>query len=272
MGVGLTPAWLPLEFADRVAKHSRIVGMSTVGCLGQAMLRFESPIAHPPLTRLELQMYQLLRNIRIKQTEHICSDIDMPRSPSIWRLLFTREKSMQEWRETLKLHCEMNREPRFLDPLPLDRLLPLVKPPRKLRPGRIEGEDAYFKDFLISQRRRPHVNGGELSYLVAAPVAAEPARCVVVECSGRAFCTEEPKSNCEPPSFDDFLLLRIRSMGFDLQGALTVPTTMDMYLPGCYGPWQLLRHPSSEVEESILASQPQRPAEPSSDGDACEGR
>lgn len=219
---------------------------------------YEVPVADPPLTRVERLMFQLICGIRRTQSDYRFFDPHEPPLPNDLRLLFRAERAMRDWQKAYFRYVSERGGPRVRDPLPLSQLWSRTKPPRRLAPSRVEAEDLFFESFLVSQRFGVHGNGGELSYVVGAPVAEESFRCIALESSGRSFSTVEPKTRCTPPSADDFVRLDIRSKGFDLRGpptgVPTIPTVMDLYLPGCYGPWRLLRTPHELVEESMLDS------------------
>ena len=106
-------------------------------------------------------------------------------------------------------------------------------------PRRIELEDLYWDGFVISQRFRDSKHG----YIVAAPISSEPFRCVVLESSGRFFCSSLVRANCGPPAADDFawVLMRTNTRDLDIRRARASERRKSaVYLPSCYASWKAM--------------------------------
>lgn len=213
-----------------------------------------------PLTPPEQLIVRLIGDLGRAQMAHRYDDANSPQPPSILRWIFSLGRATRKWLDALREFHKAHGLPESRDPLPLSDLWPRINPPQGLAPNRIEGNDLSFDGFLLAHRRVSDDDGCEMWYTVGAPTADQSFRCIVWEYSGRWFCSTQPKSHCDPPSGDDFSVLRIHSKACDLRKVARgdpnpmFPTVMSLPVPGCYGPWQMLttKRPVWDWDESIV--------------------
>ena len=201
----------------------------------------------PALDDRELRAVAVLVELHRAELRH---RVDPPHPGLYWDLMLSvmRCPCFRSRRDWIAFMAKRTRRRHGREwPKPLKPDLPLLdywkstKLARKLSPVSAQENDLWFDDFLISRRERQFRTGRWLErYVVVAPIGVATFRCVVREASNRLFITCAQQAKCQPLGSDDFGLVRIKSKGFDRDGRVTVPCSMDLHLPTCYGDWQLL--------------------------------
>ena len=210
----------------------------------------------PPLNDTETLLYHLICNLSTAQVHHRFHDPTAPPHPDISGLddFEEMEKLIEEWRQARMEHLKAKGAVQPHDPLPLSDLWLAIEPPEGFAPTRVQGDDLYFDNFVISQRLVPNESRSPEGswprhYSVAIPTGNPTFRCIAREYSGRMFCTEELHHACQVPPKDEFSLVRVRGIGVNFETGERRSTVMHLYLPATYGRWRLIQH---EEHESIV--------------------
>ena len=214
----------------------------------------------PPLNSDEKRAISLLCSLQDADLKHRCQGI--PKWRTLWQLFlcsfFWPFYSRPDWFNLVVTRMEQAGVTKFRmrPPLSLNELWPRIAESKRFTPLKIDAETLWFDDFMVSRRTDTLLKSGTWTadYFVVAPTSKVSFRCIARDSSGRFFRTISPQSDCQPPEEDDFDIVRVKGLGFDDAGRVTIPCVMKIYLPECYGPWELLRTKvfSHNAKEKVL--------------------
>jgi hypothetical protein len=207
------------------------------------------------ITDHERRLLELLELLKTAQLQHIVvDDPDAPRLPPWRRFLLNPRRAMRRHFFAQMRHGGKNK-PGFRPPLPLGELWTSTRTPRRFRTRQIEENDIHFDDFALSFRSQPY-RSTFVWYYFAFPNGRVRFRAIAHESSLRFFITQNPRTDCVAPERNDFNMVRVNSLEFDLKSRPRrrnpcIPTILDVYLPRIDDKWELVVSDSNDFESII---------------------
>ncbi len=213
--------------------------MKSTSDMACAWQQYQLPNVGPELNRIEVLILNVLANLSDAQIVHQFHDPHQPDPPAGWSILFPC--SIRRYRSALRQYREIHGPPVPRRALALFELWKSLNPPENLSPRVTAAGDLEFPDFLVRQCLERETSRGNAWIIAAVPSSDTAIRCAAMTCCRRLFCTSHRLRYQPPPAPNDLVTVRIQGKGFDGNGGLTVPVTMEVQLPAAYRPWELLQ-------------------------------